>query len=103
MKLTATQLKKIIAEEVKRATVSESISPVLFYTKKKQKLAVVLRSLDAAMEQLQVINEMELESDMGEEDTDVRSATNDLQDLKDFVNGILSATEAMVQMGRGGR
>jgi len=99
MKLTATQLRKIIKEEAQKSTLREAdVSPVLFYTKKKQSLIAALKHLYNAAEVLQQLSEMEVAM-AGEEDADVRSAAMDLDSLTSFVEDIRSATDSMVLAG----
>lgn len=93
MKLTPSQLKKIIAEEVQKALLSEN--PHAFYAAKADKLAAVLRLLDAGLEALREVSDLEERSTEGE-DVDVRSAIDDLTSLRAFVEGIHSAVFAMV-------
>jgi hypothetical protein len=98
MKLTATQLKKIIAEEVKKAIIKEgpSDSPEVFYSKKADLLSSALKQLDAAMDTLSIVSDLDEMSPEGE-DTDIRSAMMDLTSVREFVEGIHSAVEAMVK------
>jgi len=98
MKLTSAQLKKIIAEEVRKAVLKEgpAVSPEAFYSKKAGLLASVLKQLDAAMETLSVVSDLDETSPEGE-DTDIRSAMMDLASVREFVEGIHSAVITMTR------
>lgn len=95
MKLTATQLKKIIAEEIQKSINEAPASPEAFYAKKSDMLRGVLATVDSAIASLQKLQDME-ESQGMEEDTDLRSAMMDLMAARDFIEGIHSAVDAMV-------
>lgn len=96
MKLTASQLKKIIAEEIQKSINEAPVSPEAFYAKKRDMLQGVLDTVDSAIASLQKLQDMEESQDM-EEDTDLRSATMDLMAARDFIEGIHSAVDAMVR------
>jgi hypothetical protein len=98
MKITATQLKKIIAEEVKKVAIKEApdASAKSFYSKKAYLLSLALDNIDVAMSTLSKVSELDETSPEGE-DTDVRSAMMDLTSVREFVEGIHSAVEVMVK------
>jgi hypothetical protein len=95
MKLTTTQLKQIIREEIQKSINEAPMDPMTFYKTKSGMLENVLNLIDSALETLDNIQALE-ESQAMEEDTDIRSAMMDLQPVREFIEGIHSATAAMV-------
>jgi hypothetical protein len=94
MKLTTTQLKQIIREEIQKSINEAPMGPNDFYKAKSDMLEKVLNSIDSALTTLDNIQALE-ESQAMEEDTDIRSAMMDLQPVREFIEGIHSATVTM--------
>lgn len=93
MKITAKELRRLINEEAAR--LAEAPMPrETFYDEKVRALSEALRHLEAAINKMQEVSDMDLGSPAGE-DPDVQSATMDLMGAKEFIEGILSAVETL--------
>lgn len=101
MRITKSQLRKIILEEASRLAEGPMAPRHEFYDEKLNLLGQSLNHLDQAINLMQQVADMDLGSPVGE-DPDVQSATMDLQSAKEFIEGILSAVEVLADSAGSG-
>lgn len=104
MKLTEKKLRQIIREEQEklqevRFGTKEGLEGVAFYKERLRLLREAQGHLEEAMGALGDVSILDIDSAVGEEDEDVRSASEDILAASEFLEGIIMATEAMVDMG----
>lgn len=104
MKLTEKKLRQIIREEQKklkevRFGTKEGLEGVAFYKERLRLLREAQNHLEEAKYALGDVSILDIDSAVGEEDADVMSASMDVQATSEFLEGIIMATEAMVEMG----
>lgn len=97
IKLTEKKLRQIIREE--KAKLQEvRLEGVAFYKERLRLLREAQGHLEEAVNALADVSDLDLDSPAGE-DPDVQSAMMDVQTAAEFVEGLIMATEAMVDMG----
>jgi hypothetical protein len=100
MRITESQLRRIIQEEKRRLSeitiepVVDGMDPRVFYRQKSAGLNRALDHLQAAIDEMYKVSMMEVEMPEGE-DADVQSATNDLQAAMDFITNIVVAVDEL--------
>jgi hypothetical protein len=88
MKITKSQLKRIIAEQV------SEMKPQAFYGKKSRELEKAAVHLEKALGVINALIDAELETPMGE-DPDLQSLAMDIQSAMDFAISISDAVDAL--------
>ena len=101
MRITKSQLRKIILEEASRLREAPMMPRETYYDEKVSLISQALNHLDQAIDMMQQVADMDLSSPAGE-DPDVQSATMDLQSAKEFIEGILSAVEVLADAAGSG-
>jgi len=92
MKITSTQLKKIIQEEASKVSLQES--PQEFYKKKSMMIDDAIDSVMQAQNKLHDLVDFE-SSYAGDVDADVQSAINDLDNIEEFLINLQIAVDSM--------
>jgi len=98
IKLTEKKLRQIIREEKAKLQEVRGLEGVAFYKERVRLLQHARDLLEEAVNALADVSDLDLDSPAGE-DPDVQSAMMDVQTATEFVEGIIMATEAMVDMG----
>lgn len=92
MKITSTQLKKLVQEEASKMPLKES--PQEFYKKKSMMIDNALDSVTDAQSKLHDLADFE-SNYAGEIDADVQSAINDLESVEEFLINLQVAVDSM--------
>lgn len=107
MKITSSQLRKIIKEEAARIRLGEgptgsALPPrETYYDDRVSLLSQALTHLDKAIDMMQQVADMDLNAPGGD-DPDVQSATMDLDNTRGFITDILAATEVLADSAGSG-